>query len=91
MTTQHHDDRLVRIEDKIDAVGQKIGSIDVTLASQHESLKDHMRRTELLEQSIEPIKKHVNMVSGALKLIGLLATIGAIIEGIVALLTYLGK
>jgi NurA-like 5'-3' nuclease len=49
------DERLLRIEDKIDRISDKISSIDVTLVSQHESLKEHMRRTELLEKAVEPI------------------------------------
>lgn len=85
------DERDVRIENKLDKVVEHIGSIDATLAAQHVSLTEHIRRTNLLEQEIAPIKKHVNMVSGALKLILILAAIGGGIEGVVALLTYLGK
>ncbi len=85
------DERSTRIEQKLDKVVEHIGSIDVTLGKQHVSLCDHIRRTELLEQEIAPIKKHVNMVSGALKLILVLAAVGGGIEGIVALLTYLRK
>jgi len=33
-----------RIEKKVDKIGEDIGEIKVTLAAQHESLKDHMRR-----------------------------------------------
>lgn len=85
------DDKLERIEGKLDKVVDHIGSIDVTLAAQHVSLKEHIRRTEILEQELAPIKTHVNMISGALKLIGLLAAIGAGAEGVVSLLTYLRK
>lgn len=81
--------KLERIEDKIDKIGDRMSSIDTTLASQHISLQDHIRRTELLENAVEPIKKHVAMVHGALKLIGLVAMVLGGIEGIVALLTYL--
>jgi archaellum component FlaC len=85
------DERIIRIEDKIDKVVEHIGSIDSTLAAQHVSLKEHMRRTELLEQEIEPIKAHVDMVSGAVKLILFTAAICGGIEGIISLLTYLRK
>jgi len=70
------------MSDRIDKIFDKLGSIDVTLAEQHVTLKEHIRRTEILENQIEPIKKHVNMVNGALKLIGLLGVVAAIIESI---------
>jgi len=81
--------RLERIENKLDKIDNRISSIDITLSNQHQSLKEHMRRTELLEVAIEPIKVHVSMVHGALKLLGAFAVIAASIEGIVALLTYI--
>ena len=73
-------DDFKRIEFKIDRIDQRINNIDVTLASQHESLKDHIRRTELLEDQIKPIQKKINYAEGALKLIGFVATIAGIIE-----------
>ena len=72
------DQRLTRIEDKIDRVVDRIGSIDVTLSAQHESLKEHMRRTEILERQIEPLNKHVNMIDGVLKFLGVLALVGTL-------------
>lgn len=74
------DQKLVRIEDKIDKINEKISSIDSTLASQHESLKHHIKRTDLLEKELKPVRKYVDMINGALKLVGILATIAAIIE-----------
>lgn len=74
------DKKIDRIEDKLDKVSDKIASIDVTLAAQHESLKEHMRRTLLLEEQLEPVKKHVSMVNGALKLILGFSVVLGIIE-----------
>jgi hypothetical protein len=84
-----NEDRLMRIENKIDKVVDHIGKIDTTLAAQHESLKTHIHRTELLEEAVKPLVKHDNMLQGILKLIGVLALIGAAAEGAVALLNYL--
>ena len=67
--------RLGRIEEKLDKVVEHITSIDVTLAKQHVSLKEHMRRTELLEMDMRPVKAHVNAIHGVLKAIGLAATV----------------
>ncbi len=65
---------------KIDKIFDRLSSIDVTLAAQHESLKDHIRRTEILEEAFEPVKNHVSMVNGALKFIALCGILATIIE-----------
>lgn len=85
------DDRLERIESKLDKVVEHISSIDSTLAAQHVSLDDHIRRTELLEKDVAPLKAHDNMRAGAFKLTGLVLGLCAAIEGIVMLLEYLRK
>ena len=69
------DNQLDRIENKIDKHGEHLSSIDVTLAAQHQSLKDHMRRTELLEAKLEPIEEHVANLNGILKFIGFLSVL----------------
>lgn len=85
------DPRIIRIEDKIDKLGSHLGSIDVTLAAQHESLRDHIRRTQLLEGTIEPLKKHVEQVSGALKFLGLVLGAISVLAAVAEILTYLRK
>lgn len=80
------DDRLERIEDKLDAVAERINKIDITLAGQHVSLVDHIRRTALLEKAIVPIKKHVDAMQGAAKLIMIASAIVATIEVIIRLI-----
>ena len=64
-----------RLSTKLDVITDRLASIDVTLAEQHVSLKEHIRRTEILEGAVEPIKKHVAMVDGAVKFIGVIATV----------------
>jgi hypothetical protein len=76
------DKRLERIEGKIDDVSEHLSEIDVTLASQHVVLTEHIKRTRMLEEAVAPIKRHVDMVKGAIALVGLLATVAAAIEGI---------
>ena len=87
-------DTLKSIEKKIDKVDDRLGSIDVTLVKQEENLKEHMRRTELLEDQhtlfqtqLEPIKNHVEQIKGAGRLLAILgavaATIGAIVQFII--------
>lgn len=67
---------------KLEKIYDRLNSIDTTLAAQHESLKDHIRRTEILEQELKPVKVHVIMVNGALKFVALLGVIAAIVETI---------
>lgn len=70
--------QLDRLETKIDDQNEHLANIDVTLATQSTQLREHMRRTSLLEQEVRPIRKHVAMVSGALKFLGIVASILAI-------------
>lgn len=86
-----NDGRLERIEDKIDKLGDKLSSVDVTLAAQHESLKLHMKRSDMLEAQLEPVKRHVAMVSGALKALGGVAILAGIIEAIFTAMEYFKK
>ncbi len=45
----------------------KLSSIDSTLAAQHIILQEHIRRTELLEKQMEPIRTHVSAVRAILQ------------------------
>lgn len=83
---------LKRIEDKLDKVADRISRIDITLTEQAAVLKDHTRRStsneeniSLLRSEFKPLEKHVNMVNGALKLIGVLALLSTIAEVIIQL------
>jgi hypothetical protein len=69
-----------RVEEKIDKIVDKITDIDVTLGKQSVILEEHVRRTNLLENKLEPIEKHVHMIQGALKFLGLISIFIAIIE-----------
>jgi hypothetical protein len=69
-----------RVENKIDKIVEDVGSLKMTSIEHHLVLKEHIRRTELLENAVKPLEKHVDMVNGALKLIGILGIIAGIIE-----------
>ena len=72
--------RLERVENKIDVVVAHISDIKATLAVNTESLAYHIKRTDLLEKKLEPVEVHVQRVSGVFKFIGLLASVAAIVE-----------
>lgn len=79
-------DDVKRFEDKIDKISDKMASMDTTLAKQSVILEEHVRRTNLLEEKIEPIEKHVHMVHGVLKFIGIIGVFIAIFEGIIKIM-----
>lgn len=85
------DKRLERIEEKVDTVLDRLASQESILAAQHESLKSHMRRTEILESVVVPMNKERYMVKGGIKLIAAILVTSAAIEGVVALLSYVHK
>lgn len=72
--------QLKRIESKLDDMNDHMASMDIKLGQQHISLKEHMRRTALLEDDMKPIRKKMAMFEGALQLIGVMAAIAALVE-----------
>lgn len=84
------------IIEKLEKLDSRIDNIDITLAkqsvileNQHASLEVHIKRTDLLEAKLEPVEKHVDMVAGALKLIGLIGAMIGIITGLLKLVSIL--
>lgn len=53
---------LDRIHDKLDILDEKLNSIDKTLAEQHITLKEHMRRSEANEKSVELLKSELKPI-----------------------------
>lgn len=80
-----YDDKLSKIESKLDKIQDNISAINSTLAAQHESLKIHIKRTDLLEKKLEPVERHVIMINGILKFIGVIAVLATIAEGIMSI------
>jgi hypothetical protein len=67
------------IHDMLVKLDVRLDSVDETLIRHDENLKDHMRRTSLLEEELKPIRKHVFMIQGVGAFIGLLALIATIV------------
>lgn len=67
------------IHEKLDRIQADIVEIKITMSENTGSLKEHMRRTDILEREMKPLSKHVAMVNGAMKASGAVATLlGAI-------------
>ena len=73
------------IKKKLDKLDERLDSIDQHLAVYNQQLTDHIRRTEILEQQVFPIKQHVDEIKGAGKLIALLALISTIVAALLTL------
>jgi hypothetical protein len=71
-----------RLDTYLERIAERLTSMDITLAKQSVLLDEHIKRTNLLEEQIRPIQKHVAMVNGALKALGVLALILGIVEAI---------
>ena len=71
--SQHILSELKRLHDGQEIMSDKIERYNVTLVVNTASLMEHMRRTEILENDLKPIKRHVAMLDGGLKLLGVLA------------------
>lgn len=78
-----------RIYSTLDKIQEDVSELKITSAKQEENLKEHIRRTELAEENlsllrseVEPIKQHVSMMNGVLKIVGLTSVIIGTIAGI---------
>jgi len=77
------------MNDKLDKISSDISEIKIILAGQAVELKEHIRRTALLEEALQPISVHVARVEGALKAMGVLALIGTLTTGVLTLADFL--
>lgn len=87
---------LINIDSKVDKLDMRLDNVDVTLGKQQVELSDHIRRTEIAEQNItlirseiKPIQKHVDMIHGALKLLGLVTSIVGLIAGVIKIMEFI--
>ena len=85
--SQHVLIELKRLNHKQNELNANMSSIDKTLSAQHVQLAEHIRRTELLEEAIQPVKEHVAMVNGGLKLIKIISIVVGIVAAIAGIIT----
>lgn len=78
-----------RLLNKIEKMDDKINNVDRTLIRNTASLELHMERTRqnedminLLREDMKPIKRHVAMVDGVLRMVGILASLASIAVGV---------
>lgn len=79
---------------KIDKLDERLDDIEKILVVQEANLKEHMKRSDNLEKIVENVrdneltmvKKHVHMMEGALKLLGVGGLIVTVITGVFKLI-----
>lgn len=84
--TGYWSSRLDRLEEKLDRVAEGQTVMNLTLAAQHGSLDEHMRRTAILEAAVKPLTLHVAVVTGLAKVLAVAGTIVGILTGVLKLL-----
>ena len=66
---------LDKIDRKLEKIDERIDNIDKHLAVDNSQLRFHIKRTDMLEKSMEPLKVHLNKTHGILTFIGVIATV----------------
>jgi uncharacterized membrane-anchored protein YhcB (DUF1043 family) len=74
-----------KIYEKLDKLDNRLYKIDTHLAVYNQQLAEHIRRTELLEKEVEPIKAHVIVVSSLAKILAGISLVIGIIMGLLKL------
>lgn len=79
-----------RIYEVLDKISEDISDLKVTTAKQEENIKEHIRRTEIAEENldlirkeIEPLKEHVIVINGFLKIVGAISVIVGSVAGMI--------
>lgn len=73
-------DQLDKIEGKIDKLDERLDRVENVQIAMSKDLSYHIKRTDILEKQLLPIRnKHQQMV-GVLKLLGWVAAIAGVVE-----------
>jgi len=82
-------DRLDKLEEKIDKIQDNVHSIDKTLVVNTESLQQHMKRSDALEDyvkavetKLEPVLKRNTYIDGVMLFLGYAGSIAAFVYSI---------
>lgn len=86
--------KLGEIDTKVDKLDERLDSIEKVLIKQELNLEIHIKRTNLLEESVgllrqdlRPVERHVDYVHGALKFIGIISIVVGIFAAVKELLS----
>lgn len=71
--------KLTSLEQSSSDIHKTLTAISVTIGKQEENIREHIRRTELLESSMQVVNRHVTVVEG---IGGILKWIAALAAGV---------
>lgn len=77
--------RFDRLEEKVDSVNEKLAKTNEILAVNTEQLAQHMARTKMLEDRVEPIEKGYLYANGIIKLFTFISIVAVIVDVIIRL------
>lgn len=67
---------------KLDAIMEKLAQVNISIAKIEVDVAHHIKRTDLLEKQVEPMKKHTDELAGVVKFLKFLALAIGLIEAI---------
>jgi hypothetical protein len=67
---------------KLDKLDERLDEHGQTLTRNTSSLQEHIRRTEILEGEMQPVKAHVHLVNTAAKVVSGLVGAAAVLGGL---------
>lgn len=73
------EDRLIN---KVDEIIEKLAEINISIVKIEVDVAHHIKRTDLLEEQVSPMKKHADELSGVVKFLKLLGIIITLVEAI---------
>jgi tetrahydromethanopterin S-methyltransferase subunit G len=82
-----------KVDDQYSELDKRLDNIEKVMIAQEINLKEHMKRSDNLEEMVKiikvedlkPLEKHVTMVEGVFKFLGLMALLVGLASGIASL------
>jgi hypothetical protein len=75
-------DAMERIERKLDMMNETMKKMEVTQAVQAKDIAEHIRRTNILEESLKPIVTHHGYLIGVYKFFLLLGVLAGAVKAV---------
>lgn len=73
-------DLVQEVRQDVKGLDNHLSGIDKTLVLQHEQLATHIMRTNLLQEEMKKVNRHIGMVEGGIKVIGSVSIVLGILE-----------
>ena len=71
-----------RTADKLDEIINKLAQVNISIAEIKVDVAHHIKRTDLLEKQIEPMKQHASELAGVVKFFKFMALVIGLIEAV---------